>query len=210
MSRYIGPVCRLCRREGEKLYLKGDRCYTNKCAVDRRAYPPGQHGQGQGRRKQSEYGLQLRMKQRLRRIYGVNERQLENYYAEAARKRGITGEILIQTLESRLDNVVHRLGIGSSRAQARQLVMHGHIAVNGGKVDIPSYQLKADDVVSVRESSRNVDVIKQNVEDASGRGIPEWLEFDAEKLEGRVKALPSREQVDIPVEEHLIVEFYSR
>lgn len=208
MSRYIGPVCRLCRREGEKLYLKGDRCYTGKCAVDRRAYAPGQHGQS--RKKQSEYGLQLRMKQRLRRIYGVNERQLENYYAEAARKRGITGEILIQTLESRLDNVVHRLGLGSSRAQARQLVMHGHIAVNGNKVDIPSFQLKADDVVSVRESSRNIDVIKQNVEDASGRGIPEWLEFDVEKLEGRVKALPSREQVDIPVEEHLIVEFYSR
>lgn len=208
MSRYIGPVCRLCRREGEKLYLKGDRCYTGKCAIDRRAYAPGQHGQS--RKKQSEYGLQLRMKQRLRRIYGVNERQLENYYTEAARKRGITGEILIQTLESRLDNVVHRLGLGSSRAQARQLVMHGHIVVNGKKVDIPSYQLKADDVISVRESSRNLDIIKQNVEDASGRGIPEWLEFDAEKLEGRIKALPSREQVDIPVEEHLIVEFYSR
>ncbi|NLM25765.1 MAG: 30S ribosomal protein S4 [Firmicutes bacterium] len=208
MSRYIGPVCRLCRREGEKLYLKGDRCYTNKCAIDRRAYAPGQHGQN--RKKQSEYGLQLRMKQRLRRIYGVTERQLENYYAEAARKRGITGEILIQTLESRLDNVVHRLGLGSSRAQARQLVMHGHIAVNGNKVDIPSYLLKAGDVISVRESSRNIELIKQNVEDASGRGTPEWLEFDAEKLEGRVKALPSREQVDIPVEEHLIVEFYSR
>lgn len=208
MSRYTGPVCRLCRREGEKLYLKGDKCYTDKCPVQRRAYAPGQHGQG--RKKVSEYGLQLRMKQRLRRIYGVGERQLENYYEEAAHKRGITGEILIQTLECRLDNLVHRLGVGASRAQARQLVMHGHITVNGKKVDIPSYQVKPDDVIAVRESSRNLDVIKANVEDASGRAVPEWLEFDAEKLEGVVKAVPAREDINIPVEEHLIVEFYSR
>lgn len=208
MSRYTGPVCRLCRREGEKLYLKGDKCYTDKCPVQRRAYAPGQHGQG--RKKQSEYGLQLRMKQRLRRIYGVGERQLENYYVESARKRGITGEILIQTLECRLDNVVHRLGVGASRAQARQLVMHGHVTVNGNKVDIPSYQVKPGDVIAVRESSRNLDVIKANVEDASGRAVPEWLEFNAEKLEGQIKAVPAREDINIPVEEHLIVEFYSR
>ncbi len=208
MSRYTGAVCRQCRREGEKLYLKGDRCYTNKCAVDRRSYPPGQHGQG--RKKQSEYGNQLRMKQRLRRIYGVTERRLESYYDDATRKRGITGEILVQLLESRLDNVVYRLGIGASRAQARQLIMHGHFVVNGQKVDIPSYLIKPTDVIAVRESSRNVKVIKENVENASGRTTPEWLEFNADKLEGQVKVLPSREQVDIPVEEHLIVEFYSR
>ena len=152
--RYTGPVCRLCRREGEKLYLKGDKCYTDKCPVQRRAYAPGQHGQA--RKKLSEYGLQLRMKQRLRRIYGVSERQMENYYRDASRKRGITGEILLQALEMRLDNIVFRLGIGASRPQARQLVMHGHISVNGHKVDIPSYEVKAGDVVTVRESSRNL------------------------------------------------------
>jgi len=206
--RYTGPVCRLCRREGVKLYLKGDKCYTDKCPVQRRAYPPGQHGQS--RKKLSEYGLQLRMKQRLRRIYGVSERQLENYYDAAARKRGITGEILLQTLEMRLDNVVYRFGLGASRPQARQLVMHGHVTVNGKKVDIPSYQVRVGDVIAIRESSRNLDVIKVNAEAASGRALPEWLEFDAEKLEGSIKAVPAREQIDIPVEEHLIVEYYSR
>ncbi len=208
MSRYTGPVCRLCRREGEKLYLKGDKCYTDKCPVQRRSYAPGQHGQS--RKKLSEYGLQLRMKQRLRRIYSVNERQLRNYYAKAARKRGITGEILLQTLETRIDNVVFRLGVGSSRAQARQLVMHGHISLNGRKVDIPSCQINPGDVIAVRESSRNLELIKANLEEAAGRAIPEWLAFDAEKLEGTVKAIPTREEIDIPVEEHLIVEFYSR
>ncbi|NLM68662.1 MAG: 30S ribosomal protein S4 [Firmicutes bacterium] len=206
--RYTGPVCRLCRREGVKLYLKGDKCYTDKCPVQRRAYPPGQHGQS--RKKLSEYGLQLRMKQRLRRIYGVSERQLENYYDAAARKRGITGEILLQTLEMRLDNVVYRFGLGASRPQARQLVMHGHVTVNGKKVDIPSYQVRVGDVIAIRESSRNLDVIKVNAEAASGRALPEWLEFDAEKLEGSIKAVPAREQIDIPVEEHLVVEYYSR
>lgn len=208
MSRYIGPSCRQCRREGEKLFLKGDKCYTKKCPVERRAYAPGQHGQQ--RKKQSEYGMQLRMKQRLRRIYGIGERQLENYYTDASRKRGITGEILIQTLECRLDNVVYRLGLGASRAQARQIVMHGHIAVNGKKLDIPSALVKPSDVISVRESSKNIGVIKQNIEDGSGRVIPEWLEFNPEKLEGVFNAVPSREQINIPVEEHLIVEFYSR
>lgn len=206
--RYTGPVCRLCRREGEKLYLKGDKCYTDKCPVQRRAYVPGQHGQA--RKKLSEYGLQLRMKQRLRRIYGVSERQMENYYRDASRKRGITGEILLQALEMRLDNIVFRLGIGASRPQARQLVMHGHISVNGHKVDIPSYEVKAGDVVTVRESSRNLDLVKMNVEAASERALPEWLEFDPEKLEGRVKAVPTRAQIDVPVEEHLVVEYYSR
>ncbi|NMB38574.1 MAG: 30S ribosomal protein S4 [Firmicutes bacterium] len=208
MSRYTGPVCRQCRREGEKLYLKGDKCYTDKCPVQRRSYAPGQHGQS--RKKLSEYGLQLRMKQRLRRIYNINERQLKNYYTKAARKRGITGEILMQTLECRLDNVVYRLGIGSSRAQARQLVMHGHITLNGHKVDIPSCQVKPGDIIAVRESSRNLDLIKLNVQEAAGRTLPEWLGFDAEKLEGTVKAIPAREEIDIPIEEHLIVEFYSR
>ncbi|HOB09162.1 MAG: 30S ribosomal protein S4 [Limnochordia bacterium] len=206
--RYTGPVCRLCRREGEKLYLKGDKCYTDKCPVQRRAYAPGQHGQA--RKKLSEYGLQLRMKQRLRRIYGVSERQMENYYRDASRKRGITGEILLQALEMRLDNIVFRLGIGASRPQARQLVMHGHISVNGHKVDIPSYEVKAGDVITVRESSRNLDLVKMNVEAASERALPEWLEFDPEKLEGRVKAVPTRAQIDVPVEEHLVVEYYSR
>ncbi|HKM16983.1 MAG: 30S ribosomal protein S4 [Firmicutes bacterium] len=206
--RYTGPVCRLCRREGEKLYLKGDKCYTDKCPVQRRAYAPGQHGQS--RKKLSEYGLQLRMKQRLRRIYEVSERQMENYYRAAARKRGITGEILLQALEMRLDNIVFRLGIGASRPQARQLVMHGHISVNGHKVDIPSYQVKVDDMIAVRESSRNLDLVKINVEAASERALPEWLEFDVEKLEGQVKAIPAREQIEIPVEEHLVVEYYSR
>jgi len=208
MSRYTGPVCRLCRREGEKLFLKGDKCYTDKCPVQRRAYAPGQHGQN--RKKLSEYGMQLRMKQRLRRIYGLSERQLENYYADASRKRGITGEILLQTIEMRLDNVVYRLGIGASRPQARQLVMHGHITVNGKKVDIPSYLVKVGDVIAVMESSRSLDVIKENVEASSGRALPEWLEFDADKLEGQVKAVPKRDQIDIPVQEYLIVEYYSR
>jgi small subunit ribosomal protein S4 len=150
------------------------------------------------------------MKQRLRRIYGVSERQLENYYDDAARKRGITGEILLQTLEMRLDNVLYRFGVGASRPQARQLVMHGHVTVNGKKVDIPSYQVKVGDVIAVKESSRNLDVVKANAEAASGRALPDWLEFDLEKLEGSIKAVPAREQIDIPVEEHLIVEFYSR
>lgn len=209
MARYTGPVCRLCRREGEKLFLKGEKCYTDKCPVDRRAYPPGEHGQGR-RPRTSEYGLQLREKQKLRRIYGVLERQLSGYYEEAARRSGITGENLIGLLEARLDNMVYRLGFAPSRAAARQLVMHGHFQVNGQKVDIPSYQVKAGDVISVRERSRNVGLIKESVEAAASRGLPEWLELDAEALSGTVKSLPSREQVDVKVEEHLIVEFYSR
>lgn len=208
MARYTGPVCRLCRREGEKLFLKGDRCYTEKCAVDRRPYPPGQHGQG--RRKESEYGLHLREKQKVRRIYGVLERQFERYYDRAARMKGITGENLLRLLEMRLDNIVYRMGLGGSRAQARQLVLHGHIAVNGRKVDIPSYEVQPGDVVSVRENSRNLQLIKDNVEAAAGRTMPEWMDVNLEQLEGKILAVPTRDQIDISVQEHLIVEYYSR
>jgi len=208
MARYTGPVCRLCRREGEKLYLKGDRCYSNKCAIDRRSYAPGQHGQT--RRKQTEYGLHLREKQKVRRIYGVLERQFERYYEIASRRKGITGENLLQILETRLDNVVYRMGVGASRAQARQIVMHGHITVNGRKVDIPSYEVRVGDVIAVAESSRNLNIVKDNVEAARGRSLPEWLEVDLDKLSARVAAIPTREQIDIPVAEHLIVEYYSR
>ncbi|MBE3576763.1 MAG: 30S ribosomal protein S4 [Limnochordales bacterium] len=209
MARYIGSVCALCRREGLKLYLKGERCYTPKCAIERRNYPPGQHGQG--RKRETEYGIHLREKQKLRRIYGVLERQFRRYYEKAARQRGITGVALLQALEMRLDNVVYRLGIASSRPQARQLVRHGHIAVNGKKVSIPSYEVRPGDVVSVREGSRELAVIKQNVEAARGRGVPEWLELSSDGYEGRVLAKPTREQIsDVPVQENLIVEFYSR
>ncbi len=208
MARYTGPVCRLCRREGEKLYLKGDRCYSGKCAIDRRSYPPGQHGQG--RRKMSDYGLHLREKQKVRRIYGVLERQFERYYEKASRMKGIAGENLLQLLETRLDNVLYRMGVGASRAQARQLVMHGHVTVNGHKVDIPSYQTKVGDVVAIGEQSRNLDIVKDNVEAAKGRSLPAWLEVNLESLSARVAALPTREQIDIPVEDHLIVEYYSR
>lgn len=209
MARYTGPVCRLCRREGEKLYLKGEKCFTEKCPVDRRTYPPGQHGQGR-RQRLSDYGLHIREKQKLRRIYGVLERQFRRYYEEAARRKGVTGENLLVLLESRLDNMVYRLGFAPSRPAARQLVMHGHFTVNGQKVDIPSYLVKEGDVISVRERSRNVNVIKESVEATKGRGVPEWLELDAEALVGKVKSLPSRDQIDVQVQEHLIVEHYSR
>lgn len=209
MARYTGPVCRLCRREGEKLYLKGEKCYTDKCPVDRRTYPPGQHGQGR-RQRLSEYGLHIREKQKLRRIYGVLERQFRGYYEEAARRKGVTGENLLVLLESRLDNIVYRLGFATSRPAARQLVMHGHFLVNGQKVDIPSYLVKEGDVISVRERSRGLKAIKESVEAAKSRGVSEWLELDAEALVGKVNSLPSRDQIDVQVEEHLIVEHYSR
>ncbi len=209
MARHTGPVCRLCRREGEKLFLKGEKCYTDKCPVDRRTYPPGQHGQGR-RQRTSEYGLHIREKQKLRRIYGVLERQFRRYYDEAARRKGVTGENLLVILESRLDNMVYRLGFATSRPAARQLVMHGHFEVNGQKVDIPSYLVKEGDTISVRERSRNLSAIKESVEAAKSRGVSEWLELDAEALVGKVKSLPSRDQIDVQVEEHLIVEHYSR
>ena len=208
MARYTGPACKLCRREGKKLFLKGDRCYTGKCAIERRSYAPGQHGQN--RKKTSEYGLQLRAKQSARRYYGIAEGQFHKYFLMAARKAGVTGTNLLQICESRLDNVVYEAGFASSRAQARQLVNHAHFTVNGGKVDIPSYLVKAGDVITVRESKKDNATIKINVEESSKRPVPEWLEKDSEKLSGKVIRLAAREDVDIPIEEHLIVELYSK
>lgn len=208
MARYIGSACRLCRREGEKLYLKGDRCYTDKCAVTRRAYPPGQHGQG--RKKLSEYGVQLREKQKLRRMYGVLERQFENYFEEAERRRGVTGEVLLQLLETRLDSVVYRLGLAQSRNEGRQLVRHGFFSVNGRKVNIPSFALRAGDQIQIAAGRTDSDKVKAMLEDAAGKSIPDWLEFDPNTATARVKNLPTREQIDVAVKEHLIVELYSR
>ena len=208
MSRYTGPVCKECRREGKKLFLKGDRCYTGKCAIERRAYAPGQHGQN--RSKNSEYGLQLRAKQAARRYYGIQEGQFHKYFLMAERKTGMTGENLLRICESRLDNVVYTLGWASSRAEARQLVTHGHFVVNGSKVDIPSYLLKAGDTVSIKAKSRDSVKIKAVLEANASRPVPTWLSLDANNLEAKVVALPEREQIDTPVEEHLIVEFYSK
>lgn len=207
MARYTDAVCKLCRREGEKLFLKGDRCYSSKCAIDRRAYAPGQHGQG--RKKSSEYGIQLRAKQRARRYYGVLESQFHTYFEIAERKPGVTGENLLRILESRLDNIVYRAGFASSRAEARQLVVHGHFTVNGSKVDIPSYLCKAGDVISIKKSSRDSEKIKAVLESTSGRPVPQWIEVN-DLLEAKVVNLPNRDQIDVPVEEHLIVEFYSK
>ena len=208
MSRYKDEQCRICRREGQKLFLKGSRCYTDKCSVTRRNYAPGEHGQG--RKKISEYGTQLREKQKTKAFYGVGEKQFRKYFEMAENKKGITGENLLQILESRLDNVVYRLGFGTSRAQARQLVNHGHFEVNGKKVDIPSYLIKAGDVIAVREIKKDNKTIKENLEVNAAKPVPEWLEKDAEKMQGKVVRLASREDVDIPVEEHLIVELYSK
>lgn len=208
MARYTGPVCRQCRREGEKLFLKGDRCMTDKCSIVRRSYAPGQHGQG--RKKVSEYGMQLREKQKLRRIYGLLERQFEGYFEMADAKKGITGENLLQILESRLDNVAYRLGFGASRKEARQLVRHGHFQVNGKKVNIPSYLIRPGDVVQLKEGSLDSTRVKALLEEIGDRNIPEWLELDTNTWTGRVKTLPLREQIDLPVQEHLIVELYSR
>ena len=208
MARYKDEQCRICRREGQKLFLKGARCYTDKCSITRRNYAPGQHGQK--KKKLSEYGTQLREKQKTKAFYGVQERQFRKYFEMASNKKGITGEELLIILESRLDNVVYRLGFGSSRAQARQLVNHGHFEVNGKKVDIPSYLVKAGDVISVREIRKDNKTIQENVEVNSARPVPAWLEKDNEKLSGKVVRLAAREDVDIPVEEHLIVELYSK
>jgi small subunit ribosomal protein S4 len=198
----------LCRREGEKLFLKGDRCFTNKCAIERRSYAPGEHGQG--RKKISEYGLQLREKQKLRQSYGLLEKQFVRYFRLAERKRGITGENLLQLLERRLDNVVYRLGFAASRAEARQMVRHGHFQVNGRRVNIPSYLLRAGDEVAVCEGSKDHPAIASLAEDLGKRVVPEWLQLNAETLSGTVLELPKREQIDTPVQEHLIVELYSR
>lgn len=210
MARYTGPVCRLCRREGMKLFLKGERCYTPKCSVDRRNYAPGQHGQAR-RRNPSEYGLQLREKQKVRRIYGVGEQPFRNYYEEAARRKGVTGEILLQLLELRLDNIIFRLGFASSRPEARQLVRHGHFAVNGHKVDIPSYQCKVGDEIALRQRSSSSDKFKDMRELAAQHTSPAWLDKNAETLSAKVLTMPRREDIDdIPIAEHLIIERYSR
>ena len=209
MARYIGESCRICRREGEKLFLKGSRCYTDKCALTRRAYAPGQHGQK--RKKQSEYGVQLREKQKAKSFYGVLESQFRKYFEEAARSKEITGTRLLQILESRLDNVIYRLGLATSRAQARQLVRHGHFEVNGVKVNIPSYLTKVGDVIKVRESSANSEIFKQIIEaNENGRPVPTWLESNLADKIGKIVALPTREEIDLPVQEHLIVELYSK
>lgn len=207
MARYTGAVCRLCRREGQKLFLKGERCYTDKCAIARRAYAPGQHGQG--RKKTSEYGLQLRAKQMTRRYYGVLESQFSKYYEMATRRQGITGENLLRILESRLDNVVYRLGWANSRAEARQLVVHGHFTVNGKRVDIPSYLTKVGDVISIKASSRDSAKFQVILEKIA-RPVPKWLEVNKENLEGKIIAVPNREDIDLDVAETLIVELYSK
>lgn len=206
MARYTGPSCKLCRREGVKLYLKGDRCYSDKCAIDRRPYAPGQHGHN--KKKLTNYGLQLREKQKAKRIYGVLESQFRKYYEEAERQKGIAGENLLRLLEMRLDNVVFRLGFAGSRAEARQLVRHGHFTVNGKKVTIPSYQVRVNDVIAVKEGSKNLEKFKSLQEVATT--TPKWLTVDKEKMEGQVTALPQREDIDIPVNETLIVELYSK
>ncbi len=208
MARYRGPVCRLCRREGEKLFLKGARCMTEKCAIERRSYPPGQHGQG--RQRTTEYSVQLREKQKLRRIYGLQERQFRGVFQRAERKTGVTGEVLLSLLECRLDNVVYRLGFGVSRKQARQLVNHGHIQVNGKKADIPSQTLKSGDVVEVRTGSREIPGVIGALEAIDTRGVPPWLELDRGAFKGIVRALPTKQDAAVPVNEQLVVELYSR
>ena len=208
MARYKDEQCRVCRREGQKLFLKGDRCYSDKCSVSRRNYGPGQHGQKKA--KLSEYGTQLREKQKTKSFYGVGEKQFRKYFEMASNKKGITGENLLQILESRLDNIVYRLGFGTSRAQARQLVNHGLFQVNGKKVDIASYLVKAGDEIAVRESKKDKGIIKINAQANSARPVPTWLEKNAEKLSGKVVRLATREDIDLPVQEHLIVELYSK
>ncbi len=209
MARYSGPVCRLCRREGMKLFLKGERCYTEKCPVEKRNFPPGQHGKRRAA-KLAGYGLQLREKQRLKRIYGVLEDQFRLYFESAERQRGITGEILLQLLERRLDNVVYRLGLATSRPQARELVRHGHFAVNGRKVDIPSFLVKAGDTIVVKARSQKNVTIQHAMEEVKGRGVPEWLQLQPAQFEGRIVSLPTRAQINLPIQEQLIVELYSK
>jgi len=209
MARYTGPVCRLCRREGLKLFLKGERCYTGKCAIDRRAYAPGQHGQARAK-KPTEYGLQLREKQKARRMYGVMEKQFRSYFDEAARRKGVTGENLLTLLERRLDNVVFHLGFASSRAEARQLVNHGHFTVNGKRVDIPSFSVRAGEVIALKEGSKSSPRMKQLLENLGSRTVPGWMSLDANTAAGTIVALPTREDIQLPIQEHLIVEKYSR
>lgn len=208
MARYTGPVCKLCRREGKKLFLKGERCYTGKCAIERRAYAPGQHGQS--RKKATEYGLQLRAKQQAKRYYGIQESQFYKYFVMAESKQGVTGENLLRICESRLDNVIYLLGWANSRAEARQLVTHGHYKVNGKKVNVPSYLIKAGDEVAIADKSKESEKIKATVAANEARPVPQWLDRNADALTAKVIALPTREQIAVPVEEHLIVEPYSK
>ncbi len=209
MARYTGPVCRVCRREGEKLFLKGDRCFSEKCAMEKRGIPPGQHGAGR-RRNVSEYGLRLREKQKVRRMYGLMEKQFRRVYDEAARREGVTGEILLQLLERRLDNVVFRMGFAASRPEARQMVNHGKFLVNDRPTDIPSFVVSEGDTIEVKSGSKNKPRLQELQEEAAGRGTPGWLSVDWEQKRGTVLRLPEREEIDVPIEEHLIVEMYSR
>jgi small subunit ribosomal protein S4 len=211
MARYTGPVCKLCRREGQKLFLKGQKCYTEKCPVERRSYPPGQHGPAQARRrKQSEYALQLREKQKVKRIYGLHETQFRNLFERASREGGVTGENLLVGLETRLDNVLFRLGLASSRNQARQLVRHRHVEVNGRIVDVPSYQVKAGDDIAVKAKSRELDVIEANLKSRTRPSLVEWLTLDEKKRVARVVRRPTRDDIPMDVQEQLIVELYSK
>ncbi len=208
MARYTGSSCRLCRREGQKLFLKGERCYGGKCALSRRAYAPGQHGAA--KKKLSEYGVQLREKQKAKRFYGILESQFRKYFEIADSKKGITGEVLLQLLETRLDNVVYRMGFGTTRAESRQLVTHGHFEINGKRVNIPSYLTKVGEAIEVCEKSRKSPRFKEILDITGSKVVPKWIEVDQENLKGRVVALPARDDVDLPVQEHLIVELYSK
>ncbi|MBI4689841.1 MAG: 30S ribosomal protein S4 [Nitrospirae bacterium] len=208
MARYTEALCRICRRESEKLFLKGERCYTEKCSVERRKYPPGQHGQGRG--KLSDYGIQLREKQKTRKSYGLVERQFRNYFREAERQRGATGEVLLQLLEQRLDNVVFRMGFAVNRREARQLIAHGHFRVNGRSLNIPSYLAKIGDIVEVKETSRDIPGIADSISKIEHRGLPAWVEVDSSNFKGRISNIPSREDMHLPVQEQLIVELYSK
>ena len=209
MARYTVSVCRLCRREGMKLFLKGQRCFSDKCAFERRGYAPGEHGKSR-RIKETNYGQQLREKQKARRIYGVLERQFRHMFSKATESKGVTGEVLLQMLERRLDNIVYRFGFALSHHQARQLVRHGHFTVNGRKVDIPSFQVKAGDVVGVRERSRKLVVVQNALEARRGQGVPEWMEMNTERMAGRVRSIPTRASIPVPINEQLIVELYSK
>jgi small subunit ribosomal protein S4 len=208
LARHITSVCRLCRRENLKLFLKGERCYTEKCAIDRRSYPPGQHGQS--RKKVTDYGAQLREKQKVKRLYGILENQFRNTFKEADRQKGITGEVLLALLERRLDSTVYRLGFANSRSEARQLVRHRHFRVNQATLNVPSYLVKPGDVIELREKSKKVVRILESLEGVARRGIPQWLELDREKMSGQVKGLPAREEITIPIQEKLIVELFSK
>jgi len=208
MARYSGPLCKLCRREGEKLFLKGSRCYTEKCSIERRKYAPGEHGQNRG--KLSDYGIQLREKQKVRRIYGVMENQFRNYYEKASKMKGVTGEALLQLLERRLDTIVFRMGFALNRREARLMVKHRHFTVNGKRVDIPSYLIRPGDIVEVAPPSRENQTIKESLSIAEHRGIPGWLEVDLQNFRGKFLRIPSREEIQMPVQEQLIVEFYSK